>query len=68
MAKTTPRQFRFTDEDLALMDRLAEVLAPELGFVRTRVSVLRFALRELAARRMPKGPRKNPGKSEKSRE
>lgn len=63
MAKTTPRQFRFTDEDLALMDRLAALLAPDLDVTATRAAVLRLALRELAERRLPKTSKKKSPKS-----
>jgi hypothetical protein len=47
----TPRQFRFTDEEIAEIDEVARTLA-EPGIPVSRIAVLRMAFREFKARRM----------------
>jgi hypothetical protein len=56
---TRPRQFRLTDDELDIIDRLAATMAAEPEIRVTRTDVIRVAIRELAERRLPKGkPRK----------
>jgi len=45
---TTPRQFRLTDEDLSLADRIAAEMDSGQGGKHTRTDAIRWALRFLA--------------------
>lgn len=52
---TKPRQFRFTDAEIDVIDRLAATYRSDPSLPVTRTDVLRIALRELAERRLEGG-------------
>ncbi len=54
-----PSTYRFDDATRALMDRLADRLAETSGLPCSRTDVIRFAVRQLAEKILPKKSKKS---------